>query len=49
MPWNLMFLQAERCFSVKAEDCRRANGLVEITIHAVRRNSHASDYYKNNM
>lgn len=48
MPWNFDVSYKLNGVSVKAEDCAGANGLVEITIHAVP-NSYASDYYKNNM
>ena len=48
MPWNFDVSYKLNGVSVKAEDCVGANGLVEITIHAVP-NSYASDYYKNNM
>ena len=48
MPWNFDVSYKLNGVSVKAEDCAGANGLVEITIHAVP-NSYARDYYKNNM
>ena len=48
MPWNFDVSYKLNGVSVKAEDCAGANGLVEITIHAVP-NSYASDYYTNNM
>lgn len=48
MPWNFDVSYKLNGVSVKAEDCAGANGLVEITIHAMP-NSYASDYYKNNM
>ena len=43
MPWNFDVSYKLNGVSVKAEDCAGANGLVEITIHAVP-NSYASDY-----
>ena len=48
MPWNFDVSYKLNGVSVKAEECAGADGLVEITIHAVP-NSYASDYYKNNM
>ena len=48
MPWHFDVSYKLNGVSANAEDCAGANGLVEITIHAVP-NSYASDYYKNNM
>ncbi|MDO4270892.1 MAG: hypothetical protein Q4C72_08230 [Eubacteriales bacterium] len=48
MPWNFDVSYKLNGVPVEAEKCAGANGLIEMTIHAMP-NAAASDYYKNNM